>query len=148
MSGAFDANTFLDTHITDANTRRPPINPGDYRATIGEVKPVTGEKEGKTWLRMDVPLKIEVPFDQQAAQGGAEVTLTHRVFIDLTDQGTIDNGPGRNRGQRQYRDACDLNKPGEAFSWRMLQGHQVLVQIAHELYNNETQERVTGVAKA
>ena len=144
----FDADQFLDVSIDEANTRRPPITAGlDYEAEIGEIKTASGEKDGKSWVSMVVPLKISVPPDQQERLGTSEITLTDRVFLDLTDSGTLDNGVGKNRGQRQYRDATGLNNPGQPFSWRMLQGRRVKVKVGHEMYNNEPQERVQGVAK-
>lgn len=144
---AFDPNSFLDTTVTDANVKRPPIAEGDYSAMIGEIKMASGEKDGRTWLQALVPLTIDVPPDQQPTLGTDKITLTDRVFIDLTDQGLIDNSVGKNRGQRQYRDATDTNKPGEPFSWRMLQGRQVKVKVKHEMYEGEIQERLKGVAK-
>jgi len=148
MSSVFDPNQFLDVTIDEANTRRPPIAANqDYEAEIGEIKTASGEKDGRKWLQMLVPLKISVPADQQASLGTDTITLTDRVFIDLTDNGNIDNAVGKNRGQRAYRDATDLNVPGQAFNWRMLQGRRIKVRVTHEMYNNEVQERIGGVAK-
>lgn len=144
----FDPQAFLDITVTDANVKRPPINEGDYQATIGEVKAASGAREdGTTWLQMLVPLEISVPPDQQGRLGTDKIILTDRVFIDLTDQGLMDNSVGRNRGQRQYRDATDTNKAGEPFSWRMLQGRVVKVKIKHDLYEGDIQERPFGIAK-
>jgi hypothetical protein len=70
------------------------------------------------------------------------------VFIDLTDSNTIDNAPGRNRRQKEYRDALDLNKPGDVFNWRMVQGKPIKVKIDHELYENNIQERLGALLKA
>jgi hypothetical protein len=144
----FDPQAFLDVQILDQNVKRPPINEGDYTATIGEVKTASGARDdGTPWLQMIVPLAIDVPPDQQSRLGQPTITLTDRVFIDLTAQGTMDNSVGKNRGQRLYRDATDTNKPGEPFSWRMLQGRMVKVRVKHEMYEGEIQERVSGVAK-
>lgn len=148
MNSVFDATAFLDVTTTDANVKRPPITEGDYKATIGEIKTASGNREdGTPWIQMLIPLEIEVPLDQQARLGQPSITLTDRVFLDLTEQGLLDNSVGKNRGQRLYRDATDTNKPGEPFSWRMLQGRMVKVKIKHEMYEGEVQERIKGVAK-
>lgn len=153
----FDPQTFLDAQITEVNERRPPLpveNPasadGLYTAIIGEIKATSGNKDGKPWMSMVVPLKIDVPGQlQQELKLKPILTLTDRAFIDLTPDGTsIDNSPGANRAQKNYREATGNNEPGKAFAWRMLEGQVVKVRLTHELYQEQIQERVAGVFKA
>ena len=152
---AFDPSLFLDAQQTEVNEKRPPLpveNPAAtdhlYVAQIGEVKTASGtiekgDRTGRPWLSMIVPLQIDVPAQlQEAMKLPPRITLTDRVFIDLTDQNTIDNSPGRNRRQKMYRDALDLNQPGVVFSWRQVQGRVVKVKIDHEMYEGAVQERV------
>lgn len=157
MTSAFDPNVFLDAQTTEVNEKRPPLpaeNPaaddGLYLAVIGEIKTASGqiekgERAGQPWVSMLVPLRIQVPSEVQALGINPELTLTDRVFLDLTPQGALDNSKGKNRQQRTYREACDMNKPGEAFAWRMLQGRTVKVKLSHELYDGNIQERISGV---
>lgn len=157
MSSAFDPNVFLDAQQTEVNEKRPPLpteNPDDanglYTAVIGEIKTDAGtigkgDRVGQPWVSMLVPLRIQVPAAVQGLGLPPELTLTDRAFLDLTPQGGIDNAPGKNRQQRAYRDACDLNKPGEPFAWRMLTGRVVKVKVSHELYQETIQERVSNV---
>ena len=157
MTSSFDPNVFLDAQVTEPNEKRPPLpadNPaaedGLYLAMIGEIKTATGtiekgERAGQPWVSMLVPLRIQVPSEVQALGINPELTLTDRVFLDLTPQGALDNSKGKNRQQRVYREACDLNKPGEPFAWRMLQGRTVKVKLSHELYDGAIQERVSGI---
>jgi len=154
---AFDPNVFLDAQQTEVNEKRPPLpteNPDDenglYTAVIGEIKTDAGtigkgDRVGQPWVSMLVPLRIQIPAAVQGLGLPPELTLTDRAFLDLTPQGGIDNAPGKNRQQRAYRDACDLNKPGEPFAWRMLTGRVVKVKINHELYQEAIQERVGAV---
>lgn len=156
-TSAFDPNTFLDAQVNEVNEKRPPLpteNPEDpnglYTAVIGEIKTDTGivskgDNAGKPWVSMVIPLRVQVPASVQGLGLPAELTLTDRAFLDLTPQGGLDNSKGKNRAQRNYRDACDLNKPGEPFAWRMLQGRVVKVKVAHELYNETLQEKVGSV---
>jgi len=157
---AFDPNLFLDAQISEVNERRPPLpaeNPassdGCYIATIGEVTAKSGtiekgDKTGQPWLAMSVPLKIDVPPQlRDTLKLPPAVTLTDMAFIDLTPQGAIDNSPGRNGKQKSYREACDLNKPGDVFSWRQLQGRMVKVKIKHDMYEGQIQERVGMLLK-
>lgn len=157
MTSAFDPNVFLDAQQTEVNEKRPPVpteNPDDsnglYTAVIGEIKADSGtigkgDRAGQPWISMVVPLRIQVPSAIQALGIPPELTITDRAFLDLTPSGGIDNSKGKNRQQKAYRDACDLNKPGEPFAWRMLQGRVVKVKIAHELYNEQIQEKIAAV---
>lgn len=160
VPSGFDPAAFLDAQVTEVNEKRPPLpvdNPaspdGCYMAVIGT--PATqagtiekGDRAGQPWLSIAVPLKIDVPQQlQDAMKLPPQVTITDRVFVDLTPQGTIDNAPGRNRGQKRYRDALDLNKPGDVWSWRKVEGQVVKVKVTHEMYNNEPQERIGNVLR-
>ena len=69
-------------------------------------------------------------------------------MLDITPNGTIDNGPGKNSGMRRYREATDLNKPGDVFSAKLMEGKVIKVRIGHEEYQGELLDRVTGVSKA
>lgn len=163
MTSPFDPQAFLDAQQDQPNVKRPPLpteNPaspdGAYTAIIGEVKMDAGtigkgDRMGQPWLSAIVPLTIEVPQQVQDQLGlkldKGTLTLTDRVMLDLTPQNTIDNSPGRNRRQRLYREACDLNKPGDVFAWRRLQGQVVKVKIEHEMYQGDIQERIGAVLK-
>lgn len=159
----FDPNLFLEAQVTEVNERRPPLpteNPaspdGCYVAVIGEVKMASGtigkgDNAGRPWLSAVIPLVIDVPPQlRDALKLPPTLTITDRAFIDLTNGNPpgIDNAPGRNRRQKQYRDALDLNKPGDVFSWRMIQGRAVKVKIDHEMYEGVAQERIGALLKA
>jgi hypothetical protein len=156
-TSAFDPSVFLDAQITEVNEKRPNVpteNPdaedGLYMAVIGEVKTDAGtigkgEKIGQPWVSMLVPIKLQIPAVLQGIGLPAELTITDRAFLDLTPQGSIDNSKGKNRQQKNYRDATGLNTSGEVFAWRMLTGKVVKVKIAHELYEGNIQERIAQV---
>jgi len=156
----FDPAAFLSATTTEVNVKRPPLpteNPassdGLYTAIIGDLGHRSGtigkgDKIGQPWMQVTVPLKIEVPMElQQSMKMPPVVTLTDGVFIDLTAEGNMDNAPGKNRSQRQYRDATGLNNPGEPFSWAMVTGRPVKVKVSHEMYAGDVVERVGGVFK-
>lgn len=153
----FDPNVFLDARQTEVNEKRPPLpteNPDDenglYLAVIGEIKADSGiigkgDRQGQPWVSMVIPLKLQVPPVVQGLGIPPELTITDRAFLDLTPSGSIDNGKGKNRQQRAYRDATGTNVPGEAFAWRMLQGRTVKVKITHEMYEGNLQEKIAQV---
>ena len=155
----FDPSLFLDAQQTEVNEKRPLLpteNPEDtnglYTAVIGEITTgsgtiVKGDRAGQPWISMIVPLKIQIPAAVQALGLPAELTITDRAFLDLTPQGSIDNGKGKNRAQRNYREACELNQPGQPFAWRMLTGRMVKVKVAHEPYQETVQEKIVTILK-
>lgn len=157
---AFDPNLFLDAQSGEVNEKRPNFpaeNPdsedGLYVAVIGEVKADSGiigkgDNAGKPWISMVVPLKLEFGPKVQALGLPAQFQLIDRVFLDLNEQNAIDNSKGKNRGQRLYRDALDLNKPGDVWAWRMAQGRHVKVKVAHELYEGNIVEKVSTILRA
>lgn len=153
---AFDPVAFLEAEFDEPNEKRPPLpedNPahgnGYYLATIGDIDTKQGHKDDKPWMCVLVPLTIDVPPQlRESLRLPDTLKLTDRVFIDMTEQGTIDNAPGKNRGQRMYRESTGMNEKGVSFSWRKLPGRTVAVKIKHELYQGAVQEKISGVFKA
>ncbi len=150
MMSAFDPSTFLTAQQTEVNERRQPLpieNPHSedklYTGMIGEIKTESGtigkgDRTGQPWVSVMIPVKIDVPPQLRDALKLPEtLTFTDRVFLDLTPQNTVDNSPGKNRGQKHYRDIFDLNKPGEPFAWTMIQGRPVKIKIGHRLVQPE-----------
>jgi len=155
----FDPATFLDATIDQPTEKRPPLpvecpgtSDGLYTAVVGEVgaRAWQGKKDPtKSGIAWDVPLQIEVPGQLQAdLKLQPQLTLRDSIMVDLTEQGTIDNTPGKNRRLRTYREACDMNKPGDVFSARKMQGRVVKVKISHEIYEGQPVERIDNVLKA
>ena len=148
----FDPDSFLDATLSEPTVKRPPLPVGDYVGQIGEIKGREWKgvsdpsKSGYAW---DVPIVIQVPPEVQSALGLELATLTLRdsIMIDTTPQGTIDNSLGKNGQLRRYREATDMNKPGDSFSARKMQGAIVTVKIKHDLYQGEPVERIAGVTK-
>lgn len=153
----FDPNAFLEMTMDSPLEKRPPLPvgmgplSGDYLAVIGEVKSRTWQSKKdltKSGIAWDIPLQVEVPPNvQESHKLQPIVQLTHGIFIDVTPSGSMDGAPGRNRGLRMYREACDMNKPGDVFSARLLQGKPVRVKISHEVYDGQPVERVEGVSR-
>ena len=156
----FDPSVFLDATTTDAATRRPPLPVGDYIGTVGEPKSRAWESKKpdakvKSGVAIDVPVTIDVQSilsrlsheDQKIFKDVKEVTITAGIMIDLNDSGMIDWGVGRNGSMRRWREALDMNKPGEAFSIRMMQGRQVRVKIKHRVYEGEFFDEIDSVSK-
>lgn len=145
----FDPAQYVDMETTQESKKRPPLDPADYTAIIGEVAVEPWSKGDKSGLRMKVPLKIQLDPGVRERLGLTTdtLTLTDSVFLDTNEQGMLDYGPGRNSGLRRYREATGQNVAGQPFSPRRLIGQAVLVKIKHDMYQGEVQEQIAGVAK-
>ncbi len=148
----FDPMQFVDMEISAPTEKRPPLPVGDYTAQIGEVTCVPWQSQkdsSKSGLRYVVPLDIQVPPSVKESLGLSTDTikLTDSIMLDMNDAGQLDLSPGRNSGLRRYREALNMNKPGDVFSARKMQGQLILVKVTHEIWNEQIQERVGGVAK-
>lgn len=149
----FNPDTFLDATLDAPTEKRPPLPVGDYVAVIGEVtaRAWQGKKDPtKSGIAWDIPLSVEVPAEVQAALKITQSNLMmgDSIMLDITESGTIDNSPGKNRRLRMYRDAIDMNKPGDVFSARKMTGKIVRVKISHDLYEGQPIERIDGVVRA
>ncbi len=156
MSSIFNPDSFLDSTTTDALTRRPPIPAGtELLGIIGEPKP--RQSQGKkdptaTFTFLDLPVEFDLTQNPQvrAHVGQDKVTLTYGFMVDITASGALDTAPGKNGRLRQLREALDMNKPGQTFNPRMLQGRQARFKISHRIneMDSEVYDQVDGVAKA
>ena len=149
---SFDPALFLDVTMDAPTEKRDPLPIGDYTAVIGEVTSRAWQGKAdptKSGIALDVPLTIDVPAEIQASLGlGSTLNLKDSIMLDLTDSGMIDNAKGKNRQLRNYREALDMNKPGDVFSPRKMQGQVITVKVTHEIYQDAPVERVSGVTKA
>lgn len=146
----FDPQAFLDATIDAPLERRSPLPVGDYRGIIGEVgsRSWTSKDGSKSGIAWDVPISIEVPASLQSAlELPSTLTVKDSIMLDLTATGAIDVSKGKNNRLRMYREAVDMNKPGDSFSARKLQGQVITVRVTHEEYQGVQQERIGAVAR-
>lgn len=147
----FSPESFLDATLTEPSVRRPPLAVQDYNAVIKGLKARAWqgkEDTSRSGIAIDVQIEVDVPVEQQAKIGQPKVVLGDSIMLDVTENGAIDNSPGKNRRLRQYRDALDMNKPGDAFNFRMMEGRMIKVKVKHEVYQGDTLDKIEAVAKS
>lgn len=153
---SFEPSTFMDATLSEPSVRRPPLPAGiDVVGTLGEPKPREWTKRDdptKKGIAVDVTVEVDASTlspEIQAVLGSytGKIILRDGIMLDTTPSGAIDTAPGKNTRLRQYREALDMNKPGDTFSFRQMQGRQIRVKIKHEIYENEPQERIQAVAR-
>ena len=152
MSNVFDPQLYLDATIEQPTVKRPAAKAGvPFLSMIKDVKARPWQKKDDpsvSGMALDVVHEITLTGDVAKEVGQEKITLTDGFIIDLTDGGTLDNSPGKNRRVRQYRDALDMNKPGDTWSPRRMVGRSLLTVLDHELYLGDIQERIGALAKA
>lgn len=150
VGGAFDPQSFLDSTITDAlDTKVLPIPPGEYPATVLEIKarPWVGKSDPtKSGVALDLTWEIDDQSVREAVKRD-KVTVRQSIMLDLTPSGGLDTGKGRNLGLGRLRAALGLNVPGQPYSHSMLPGRMAKVKVSNRVVGEDTYSDVDGVVK-
>ena len=147
---SFDPNTFLNTTYEEANdTKITPCPVGEYLAVASKV-------DAKTWASLDGSksgVKLEILWEIDDANvkqllGRDKVTSRQNLYLDLNEAGTgLDLGKGKNVGLGRLREALDLNTPGQAFAFSMIEGRLAKVMVSHRVDGEDIYDEVKKVAK-
>lgn len=144
---SFNPESFLEATFTDSTSSElAPVPAGEYIATIKSVTPKGGEKDGRPWAKLDVAFTIDDPIVVEEL--GRVPTVFYGVFLDLDANGNIDQRPNKNINVGRLREAVDLNKKGDAFTFNMMVGKQVKVKVDHRIWQDKPQAEVKAVTKA
>lgn len=155
-TSSFDPSQFLDATTTEALVKRPPIPAG--QVLVGTIEDIvvrawtSNKPEAKVKSGIAFDLKIGIDLNGYPSikdiVNTEKVVLTPGIMLDMKEDGkSIDWGTGKNGTLRRYREALDMNRPGEPFSPRQMVGRQLLVKIKHREYQGEFFDEVDSVAK-
>lgn len=150
MQSAFDPKAFLDVVVTEqGSTSVTPIPPGEHLSVVEKVDTRAWQARDGTssGIALDVTYNIDSP-EVKAALGRPKVTVTQGIMLDLTDGGALDMGKGRNVTLNRLREAVGLNEQGKPFSFRMLEGKVVKINVQHRVDGDKIYNDVKGVVKA
>lgn len=146
----FNPEQFLDQQFTEANdTKLVPVPVGEYTAIAGDVKCRQWQSKSdpsKSGLTLDITWEIDDPAVKELL-GRERVTVKQGIMLDLTESGSMDMGKGRNVGLGRLREALDLNKPGQAFSFSMVPGRLAKVSVSHRIDGENIFAEVKQVAR-
>lgn len=146
----FNPDQFLEMQITDANsTSTVPVPVGEYNAVIEEVKCRQWQSKAdpsKSGLTLDIIWNVDDSAVKELL-GRDKVTVKQGIMLDLTEAGGLDMGKGRNVGLGRLREALDLNRPGEAFSFSRLPGRVAKIAISHRIDGENIYAEVKSVAR-
>jgi hypothetical protein len=126
----FNPEAFMQSSVSEASdTQYLQVPEGEFAAAIDAVTPRTTQT-GKALL--NVKWKVTDPVAQEAT-GMAEPTVFQTIWLDVTEQGGLDMGKGKNVGLGKLRDALGQNKPGQPWSPGMLVGGVAKIKVAHSI---------------
>lgn len=147
---SFDPAAFLNFTIEEVNsTEQTPVPEGELLAIADKVEivPWASRDGSSSGLKLQIIWDIQ---DEPTKQllNRSKVTCRQDLMLDLTEQGNLDMGKGKNVPLGRLRSAVDLNTPGQPFSFPMIQGRMATVAVKHRIANDTIYAEVKGVTKA
>lgn len=147
---AFDPDLFLAQTVEQANdTKITPCPSGEFMGYVKDFK--ARQWQGKKDPSMSgVALDITWSVDDQGVKqllDRDEVTVKQGIMLDMTEEGGLDMGKGKNVGLGRLREALGLNIPGQAFSFAMLSGRVAKITVTHRVDGEDIFAEVKMVGK-
>ena len=130
----FDPSIFEQQQYTEASdTKYVTVPAAEYPAVIKSHK----FRQEKGYTILDLVWAVD---DQGArdATGMKEPTVRQSIFLDMTPNGGLDFGKGKNVKLGRLREATGLNQPGQAFSFNMLDGRPARIKVEHRISGEDT----------
>lgn len=147
----FDATQFLMTELNQANSTDFVLCPkGVWPAQVKDLKPKELTRDGETRMVVDVIFEVSDPNAMATAGVDTPFVIRKGVFLDMTPQGTIDMGKGKNVELGRLREALGMNVPGQPFSFVAMKGRFLRAQVDHRVDPNDSSKvysDVKGYAK-
>lgn len=140
----FDPNAFLEQTVAESNsTVSVPVPVGEYIAFVDDVKVrqwTSKQDPSKTGVAVDLSWQIDDENVKRLLERD-KVTAKQGLMLDVTDEGGLDMGKGKNVSLGRVREAVGLNTPGQPFAFSMLKGKAAKIRIKHR-QNPENPEQI------
>lgn len=138
----FDTDDFLNQSTeAELSTQFTPVPEGEYNARADKLDIRTPNDKvilDVTWVIDDDNVREVTGMDNP--------TVRQSVFLDMTADGGLDTGKGKNVQLGRLREALGQNKPGEPWSFRNIEGSVARVKVSHREYEGNIYADVKGVA--
>lgn len=138
----FNSDQFLASRGQGALDTKYPVCPaGEYEAVIDglsarqqEIK--TGDRAGSIATILDVSWSVN---DDRLREllGRDKVLVRQSIFLDLTREGQLDYGTGKNVKLGRLRDVLGQNDPSREWWINMLQGGSAKITVKHSANPND-----------
>ena len=130
----FDPELFKTTQTTESNaTVQEPVPEDDLYSAIVSKIDVRVTQNGSPV--MDVNWKLDCPEIEVAHERIARQS----VWLDITEEGSLDHGKGKNVQLGQLREAVGQNQAGELWAPNMLEGAVAMVKVANRMSDDGRQ---------
>lgn len=139
----FNAEQFMASTITGAlDTKVIPCPAQEYPALSVKVEASSGEigkgdRKGEPWAKLTVHWEIQ---DEEARRhtGRNNLVVRQAIMLDLTPEGMLDMGPGKNIRLGKTREALRQNDPNQSWNPNMLVGQSAVVVVSHRTDEKDT----------
>lgn len=144
----FNPDELLTSVFEGANsTSSAPIPEGEYNATCSKV-------EIRSWQSKTDPNKggyilsttWEINDDISESTGRDRNSARYEIFLDITPEGKLDMGRGKNTRLGKLREAVGLNQPGQSFSFTMIEGQSANIYVAHRISGEDVYAEIKSVS--
>jgi hypothetical protein len=130
MTSIFNPQAFLSTTIESAlDTKFVPVPEGTYLGIVKNLKP-RQLQDGR--IVVDVNWIIDSA-DVRELTGQAEPLVRQGVWIDLTPEGNLDCGRGKNIGLGKLRESLGQNDETKEWSMDMMVGCVAMVKVTQSV---------------
>lgn len=145
-----NAEEFLATSVDHANsTKVILIPPGtEYIGQIvvdgvglADFTFKKGDRVGTKGYRMTVRWELQDEDGAIEKEIGRKPVITQSIMLDVTEEGGLDMGEGKNVQLGRLREAVDQNTDGQPWQPAMLMGQMARLEIAHRIDNNGAEQQ-------
>lgn len=146
----FDPQTFASQTFTESNdTTSVPVPQGEWLGDITKSEIVTwSSKDGtKAGLKCVLTINLTDPGVKEVT-GRDTNSVRYDMMLDLTPEGGLDFGKGKNVNLGRAREACGINKKGQPFNFDMFAGRPVRARVKHSEWNGRLMANVSDIAAA
>lgn len=136
----FDVNSFMNAQFEGENdTKLIPCPIGEYQATLKDVKLVEWSKQDGSASGLKFQARAEITDPNVTKVTLRDPTnVRYEFMLDLTPEGGLDMGRGKNVRLGQLREAVGLNSKGQSFSFPMIEGRMVKVKVTQRPDPNDS----------
>lgn len=149
----FNPDMLMEQNFEEANsTTRLPVPEGEYPGIVKDVKiREVQRKDGSgSFPMVDVTWLLDSD-ELRETMGRPEITARQSLMLDITANGSLDMGKGKNVALGRLREALGMNVPGQGFSFAMLNGAgPAKVMVKHRMNEQDPEivyDEVRSVAK-
>lgn len=121
------------------------IAPGGISLASFQYGPDT-ERAGQTGYRMPVKWEIQDETGELQKAISRKPVITQSIMLDITTEGALDMGKGKNVNLGRLREALGQNKDGQPWQPAMLIGGMARIYVKHSI-NKKTGEEQAEVQK-